>query len=134
MSDPGKGEERERSAGLLASSRRLLAGVLELVQTRLEIVSGEFEEERERLQELVVYGLMSLWLISFGVIFLTLLVVVLLWEEHRYAVLGAFAALYLGLGAYALAVVRRKLRERPRLFAATIAELKKDRQSLTPRP
>jgi uncharacterized membrane protein YqjE len=132
VSDSAKGEERERPAGLLASSRRLLASLLEMVQTRLEIVSGEFEEERERLQELVVYGLVSLWLISFGVIFLTLLVVVLLWEEHRYAALGAFAALYLGLGAYVLAMLRRKLRERSRLFAATIAELKKDRQSLTP--
>lgn len=133
MSDSAKEEEGERSAGLFTSSRRLAASLLEMVQTRLEIVSGEFEEERERLQELVVYGLMSLLLISFGVIFLTLVVVLLLWEEHRFAVLGAFAVIYLGLGAFAFAMMRRKLRERSRLFAATIAELKKDRQSLTPR-
>ncbi len=104
-----------------------------MVQTRLEIVSGEFEEERERLQEMVVYGLMSLLLISFGAIFLTLVVVLLLWEDHRYAVLGGFAVLYLGLGAYAFGKMRRRLRERSRLFAATIAELKKDRQSIAPR-
>ncbi len=105
-----------------------------MVQTRLEIMAGEYEEERERLRELVVYGLMSLLLISFGVIFLTLVVVLLLWEEHRYAVLSAFAVLYLGFGSFAVVMMRRKLRERSRLFAATIAELKKDRQSLTPRP
>ena len=132
MRDSGKDNESERSAGLLESSRRLAASMLAMVQTRLEIVSGEFEEERERLQELVVFGLMALLLLSFGIIFLTLLVVLLLWESHRYTVLSAFAVVYLGLGALAFSMMRRKLRARSRLFATTIAELKKDRQSLTP--
>jgi uncharacterized membrane protein YqjE len=132
VQDSDKGEAGERSAGLLESSRRLAASVLAMVQTRLEIVAGEFEEERERLQELVVYGLMSLLLLSFGAIFLTLLVVLLLWESHRYTVLSAFAIIYLGLGVFAFSMMRRKLRERSRMFATTIAELKKDRQSLTP--
>ena len=56
MSDPVNDEGGEHSSGLLASSRRLAASLLEMVQTRLEIVSGEFEEERVRLQELVMEG------------------------------------------------------------------------------
>ena len=134
MSDSAKGEEGASATGLLTSSRRLAASLLAMVQTRLEIVATEFEEERERLQELVVYGLMSILFIIFGMIFLTLLVVLWLWEDHRYTVLGAFTVIYLGLGAIAFTRLRRKLRERSRLFATTIAELKKDRESLTPRP
>ena len=134
MADSVKEKEATRSAGLLTSSRRLATSLLAMVQTRLEIVAAEFEEERERLRELVVYGLMSILFISFGIIFLTLLVVLLLlWQDHRYSVLGAFSVIYLGLGAFAFVILRRKLRERPRLFATTIAELKKDRESLTPR-
>jgi uncharacterized membrane protein YqjE len=134
VTDPTSGKAGGRSAGLLTSSRRLAESLLALVQTRLEIVAGEFEEERERLRELVVYGLMSLLLVSFGIIFLTLLVVLLLWDDHRYAVLGTFAVIYLGGGGVAFILLQRKLGERSRLFAATIAELKKDRQSFTPEP
>ena len=97
-------------------------------------MATEFEEERERLQELVVYGLMSILFIGFGMIFLTVLVVLLLWEDHRYTVLAVFTVFYLGLGSIAFSLLRRKLRERSRLFATTLAELKKDLTSLTPRP
>ena len=79
----------------------------------MEIESGEFEEERERLEELVVYGLKSLLLISFGVIFLTLVVVLLLWEEHRFAVLSAFAVIYLGLGAFVFAMMATQAARTP---------------------
>ena len=132
MSDSVNEEEGVRSAGIFTSSRRLASSLLALVQTRLEIVATEFEEERERLQELVVYGLMSILFISFGMIFLTLLVVLLLWEDHRYMVLAVFSVFYLGLGSIAFALLRRRLRESSRLFATTLAELKKDLTSLTP--
>ena len=134
MSDSVNEKEGARTAGIFTSSRRLASSLLALVQTRLEIVATEFEEERERLQELVVYGLMSILFIGFGMIFLTVLVVLLLWEDHRYTVLAVFTVFYLGLGSIAFSLLRRKLRERSRLFATTLAELKKDLTSLTPRP
>jgi uncharacterized membrane protein YqjE len=49
------------------------------------------------------------------------------------AVLGAFAAFYLALGAVALWVWRARVRSRPRLLAATLGELARDRDQLWPR-
>jgi uncharacterized membrane protein YqjE len=116
---------------LLASTQRLLATLLEVLQTRLEIVVTEFEEERERLRELVVFGFLSLFFASLGLIFLTLFVVTLYWETYRLHVLAGFAVLYLVLGIAAGVILRRRLKSRPRLFAATLAEIAQDRDSLT---
>ncbi|OGI44826.1 MAG: hypothetical protein A2150_05950 [Candidatus Muproteobacteria bacterium RBG_16_64_11] len=119
-------------SGLLASLQRLVAALLEILQTRLEIVATEFEEERERIRELVLFGFLALFFTSFGLLLLTLFIVVLFWDTHRLYVLGGFTLLYLTLGFIAGAVLRQRLRTRPRLFAATLAELSKDRERLTP--
>jgi uncharacterized membrane protein YqjE len=122
------------SPGLLASLQRLMATLLEVLQTRAEIVATEFEEERARLQELVVFGILTLFFAGVGLTLLTLFVVVLYWDTHRLAVLGWFASLYLGLGGLAGIVLYRRLKSRPRLFATTLSELAKDRDRLGARP
>lgn len=125
-------ETEGTASGLLASLQRLLATLLEILQTRVEIVATEFEEERERIWELVIYSFLALFFISLGLLLLTLFIVVLYWETHRLYVLGGFALLYLTLGIVAGAILRQRLRIRPRLFATTLAELSRDRERLTP--
>lgn len=120
------------ATGLLASLQRLLATFLEILQTRVEIVATEYEEERERIRELVILSFLSLFFASLGLLLLTLFVVVLYWETHRLYALGGFAVLYLVLGIAASAVLRQRLRNRSRLFSTTLAELSRDRERLTP--
>lgn len=130
MGDPDTGG---RAAGLLGSLQRMLATLLEVVQTRVQIVATEYEEEGERLRELVVFGILTLFFVGFGLMFLTLFVVVLFWDTHRLYVLGGFALLYLGLAGVTGLILRRRLKSRPRLFATTLSELAKDRDRLTSR-
>ncbi|HSD97775.1 MAG TPA: phage holin family protein [Sulfuricaulis sp.] len=125
-------ETKAPAGGLLASLQRLLATLLDIVQTRIAIVATEFEEERVRLRELVVFGFVALFFVNLGVVLFTLLVVMLFWESHRLYVMGGFALLYLGVGVAAGISLRHRLKSRPRLFAATLAELAKDRDQLTP--
>lgn len=125
-------ETKAPAGGLLASLQRLLATLLDIVQTRVAIVATEFEEERVRLRELVVFGFVALFFINLGIVLFTLLVVMLFWESHRLYVMGGFALLYLGLGVVAGISLRHRLKSRPRLFATTLAELSKDRDQLTP--
>jgi uncharacterized membrane protein YqjE len=130
----GHGESRthaDRGAGLLQSLRGLVATLLEVLQTRVEIAVNEFEEERERIRELVVFGSFALFFLGFGFLLLTLFIVVLFWDNYRVYAVGGFAALYLGLGILSAATLRRRLKTRPRLFATTLAELSKDREHLT---
>ena len=71
--DPDTGH----NPGLLTSLQQLMATLLELLQTRGEIVATEFEEERVRLRELVVFGILMLFFVSVGLTLATLFVVTL---------------------------------------------------------
>jgi uncharacterized membrane protein YqjE len=128
--DPDAGQ----NPGLLTSLQRLMETLLEILQTRVEIVATEFEEERVRLRELVVFGILTLFFVGVGLTLFTLFIVVLYWDSHRVAVLGGVALLYLGLGGLTGIILYRRLKSRPRLFAATLSELTKDRDQLSSRP
>ena len=119
-----------RRSGLIGSLQRLLDSLLEIVQTRIELVVSEYEEERERLRELLLYGMITLFFFGFGVVLLTLFVILLFWDSHGLLVVGGFATAYLVAGLIALIVLLTKARQRPRIFSATVDELRKDREQL----
>ncbi len=122
-----------QATGLLATLQRLLATLTEILHTRIEILSTELEEEGERVRQLFLYGLVSLFFLGLGLLFATVFVVVAFWETHRLYVLGGFTVFYLGIGVIAALVVRHKIKTRPRLFSTTLSELGKDRERLTSR-
>lgn len=119
-----------RRHGLAASLRRMADTLLEIAQTRIELAASEYEEEREHLRQLLLFGMMTLFFFGFGVVLLTLFVILLLWERHGLLVVGSFAAAYLLAGVIALVALLVRARQRPRLFSATVAELRKDREQL----
>lgn len=127
------GPEGGQPAGLLASLQRLVATLLEILETRIEIVATEFEEERERIRELVVFSILTLFFAGAGLLLLTLYIVILYWDTHRLNVVGGFALFYLLAGFVCGAILRRRLKARPRLFASTLSELTKDRYRLRER-
>ena len=129
--DSASATSRDHAAGLFDSLRRFVATGLDLLRTRVEIVATEFEEERERLRELVVFGFFALFFLGFGFLLLTLFIVVLFWDTYRVYAVGGFALLYLGLGVFSAVTLRQRLKTRPRLFATTLAEFAKDSERLT---
>lgn len=131
---PGDGEKRQHASGLLASLPRMLDTLLEIAHTRIAIVSTEFEEERERLRQLVLYGFWSLFLLSMGLILGTLFLIALFWDEYRLHALGIIAGVYFTAGVITTLWLRRSLRARPRIFASTLREIEKDRNELKPGP
>ncbi|ODV13462.1 MAG: hypothetical protein ABT20_02110 [Rubrivivax sp. SCN 70-15] len=118
------------SPGLLGSLRELLGALLDVGQTRLALASTELEEERLRLVELLLWATLALFLAGIGIVLAALLLVLLFWDGPREWVLGGITAAFLvGAGA-ALAVWRRKAHDKPPLLAATLAELRRDRDAL----
>lgn len=122
-------------AGLLASLRGLLDTGLEIVQTRLALLATELEEEKSRLLALVVYGALALVFLAAGLVFLAIFFTVLLWDNNRLLVLGIISALFIGGGLAAIVAAIRLARSPSQLFAASLAELAKDREAArTERP
>ncbi len=121
-----------RPGGLLQSLRRVVSTLVEILHDRVELITTELEEQKLRAGEIAVASFLTLFFLSLAIIFGTLAVVVVFWDNYRLPVLAGFAILYLVLGLIAALVWRARARARPRLLAATLAELARDRDALRP--
>lgn len=117
-------------AGLLASLRGLLVTATGMLRTRLELFVVELEEEKAHLLTLLLYGAAAFFFLTFGLVMLAIFLTVLFWDSHRLVVIGGFTGLFLTCGAGAVFLVWRLLHRHPRLFAASLDELARDRAAL----
>lgn len=120
----------QASEGLLSSLKNLTISLIAIVHTRLELISTDLEEGRERFISLLALAFISLFSLCFGAVMLTILVVVVFWDTHRLLVMGSLTGLFLIVGAAIGAVVMRRLKRMPRMFEASLAELIKDHQEM----
>jgi len=130
MSDQTPGESR----GLLESLSTLAATLVAIAHTRLDLLSADVEEDRAHVLSLLVLALAALFFIGVGVVLAAILLVVAFWDSHRLLALGSLAGFFLAAGVGAWAYALHKARTKPRLFAASLSELLKDRQQLVSRP
>ena len=120
----------EAGSGLMGSIRQLLSTLTSIASTRLELLANELQEERLRLTQMLLFTLFALFCFGVGILLLTAFIVVLFWDDHRLAVLGAMSALFFALGALMVMLLRSKAQAKSRLFSASLAELAKDREQL----
>ena len=120
-----------RKGGVLGSVKRLLSTLVEVAHTRLKLLANELKEEGLRLSRLALVAALAVFFFVLGIIFLTLLVIVLLWDSHRVLVVGGFAGLYLALAGVFGWMLYQRARERSRLFEASLSELAKDLKQLS---
>jgi uncharacterized membrane protein YqjE len=123
----------EGGKGLFESLKTFSGTLLAITQTRLQLLSTDLEEERERLLSLLVSGMVALFCLGVGVVLTTIFIVVAFWDNYRLVALGSLAGFFLLAGVAAWGVVMYKARTKPRLFAASLSELDKDRQQLSSR-
>ena len=127
-------DDRRREGGISSALSRLTGSLLALLQTRLELATVEFREERERAKEAIFLTVCATSLALFGLLFASLFVIVYFWDSNRLAAAGAVAAFYIVLAIVAYARLRQRLHNRPAPFAATLAELQEDAASLRRKP
>ena len=116
--------------GLLHSLKNLTVTLIAIIHTRLELLSTDLEEGRERFISLLAIAFVSLFSLCFGAVLLTILIVVVFWDTHRLLVLGSLTGLFLIAGTVLGGIVVRRLKSMPRMFEASLAELIKDHQEI----
>ena len=119
-----------QSAGLMGSVKRLLGTLSAIVATRLELLSNELQEECLYLARMFFLSVVALFCFGLAVLLLTVFIVVLFWDEHRLAALGALSVSFFALGTLLVMLLRGKARAKTKLFSASLAELAKDREQL----
>jgi uncharacterized membrane protein YqjE len=130
VQEPGTGET---SAGIVQSLRNLAATLVAVLHTRFELLVTEIEEERARLLELLLWAAAALFCLGVAVLLLVLLLIAVFWDTHRIAVIATLAAVFLAAGICIAAGARNRMHGRSRLFSASLDELARDKDQLTPR-
>jgi uncharacterized membrane protein YqjE len=122
---PGK-----TSGGLFDSLRSLVATLVAMAHTRIELFGTELEEEVQRVLALALGAVLVLVLASLALLFSGLVVIAAFWDTHRMAAVVGVAIGFGALTAVSYFVVRRQTRRRSRLLSATLAELEHDLEQL----
>jgi uncharacterized membrane protein YqjE len=120
------------SDGVMASARRMVAQLLELLQLRVELLSTELETEKLRLLSALSHGLAALLLGIAGISMLSLALLLLTPDAWRWLSALGMSLLYFGLGWWFWWRARERLSQPGGVFAGTAAELQRDRDSLEP--
>jgi len=116
----------DEPAGLAARVQAVLAGLIEIVATRIELAGSDIELQLERLRSAALLALAGLLLLALALIFGSAFVIVIFWETYRLAAIGGVTLVYAAAGIACLLVARRRMRDSPKPFEATIAELQHD--------
>jgi uncharacterized membrane protein YqjE len=117
-------------SGLFRSLANLLATAVAIAQTRLELLSTELQEEVHHAAGILVWIAIAVLAAGIGLFTLTLLVVFIFWDTHRVLAAVVMTSAFFVIAAAAALVLRAKIRSKPRLLDATLAELSRDRASL----
>ena len=123
--------ETVKGRGLFASLRRLLATALDIAQVRLELLGTEIELEKRRVFDGLLWGAFALLVAGVGLVLLCGFVILLFWDGYRLTAVGVLAGLFLVGGGILVQKARQRLRTPGGMLAATIDEIKHDRDALT---
>ena len=127
----GNRDDPMRASGLRGSTARLTASLLALLRTRVELASVEFSEERARLQQQLVLLIAGLVSLLFAVFFIAVWVIVYFWDTNRLAAIAGVVLVFGLAGAIVLWRRAESARHAPTPFAATLAELERDRAAFS---
>lgn len=128
---PERGRGESGGPGIVQSLRNLATTLVAILRTRFELFVAELEEERIRIFQLLLWTAGALFFFGVGILLIVVLLVALFWDSHRVLAVLVLAGIFFAAGTVMAVTVRKQLRVRPRIFAATLDELSKDKDRLT---
>ena len=115
---------------LITSIKNIVATGISIAQTRLELLSVDLQIARSKTISLLVMIVCALFFLFFGLVMLSLLIVIYSWETNRILVLSLLTSSFIAIGLVLAFLVMQSIRTMPKLFEASIAEFAKDREEL----
>lgn len=119
-------------AGIVESLRALADLALASARDRLALLAVEWEEERRRLIQTLVWVSAAIFAGVMAIAFASLTLVYVFWDTARVAVLAGLAGFYGLMLALIVIGLRRMSARQARPFSATLAEIEEDRRCLRP--
>lgn len=129
-SNPG---EEPTAGGMFQSLSRFSGTLLGIVHTRLELLRTELQEEVQHAAKLALWGFVAAFAGLMALFMGALTVVFAFWDTHRLIASLTMVGLFVVIAVAAALVASHKLRTKPPMLDATLAELAKDRDQLRAR-
>ncbi len=102
-----------------------------LVKTRLELLSLELAEEKDRLLSVLLFGAIGLLFLHLALMVIAVLVGLFFWEtEYRYLALAILVLIYVLVGVGCLFLMKKHLGLAASPFSATVDALRDDAAAL----
>lgn len=117
-------DAEQHATGFMGLAGRLARTGMGALRNRLELFALEWQEERARLTELVIWLVALLFLGMLAALLFTLTIIFLFPPQYRLYVAGGFTVLYLLGAIVALLGVRAVLKREP--FSETLDQARKD--------
>lgn len=118
---------------LAGSLRAMLATVVGVGRTRLELLTVELQLEVRRATSVLLLGAVVLACAAAGFLMVGLAVILAFWDTHRLLAALLVATAYFGVAAICVALIWRRLQAGPRPFEGTLSELARDVEQLRDR-
>jgi uncharacterized membrane protein YqjE len=121
---------RDRGETLRGALAKLADAMLGLLRTRLELVAVEYTEERDRITRQVALLLVGLACLLFALFFGAFAIIAYYWDTYRITAILGVAGVFVVIGAGLLWRRAEVSSTSPVPFAASVAELEKDRAAI----
>jgi uncharacterized membrane protein YqjE len=133
MTTNAEHEPQPSATGLLQSLGRLSGTLLGVLHTRLELLRTELQEEVHRTAALALWAFVAAFAGLIALFLGALTIIFVFWDTHRIVASVSMVVVFALLALIAGLVARHKLRTKPPMLDATLAELAKDRDELRAR-
>ena len=122
------------AGNLLRALQNLGGSFLAIVQTRLELLSTEIEEEWLRLAGFALIALAVLFCAGVAIVLAVVFVVAAFWDSYRLSAIVALGAAFVLIAVVLWQVLVMRYAAKPALFAASLKELRRDRECASTEP
>jgi uncharacterized membrane protein YqjE len=117
-------ENDNHRPGLSTLARRLGRTAFGALENRGELLMVEWQQEKERLLQLLLCAVGLMFLAIMGMLLLTATIIFLFPEEYRLFAAAGFTVVYLGGAGFLLFCLKSLLKREP--FEETLTQFKKD--------
>lgn len=120
----------KKNDGLLTSIASLTNTLIDVVHTRIELLSLDIEENTARLFLLAMLYMTAIFCLVVGLVIVITLTVFLLWDQNQLDILFLIGGIFMIMGFGILGLATYKARNKPILFFGSLLALEKDKQEV----
>ena len=130
MAQGGAGPEGTPARGLAASLAQVGRTLAALLHTRVELLTLELQRERTHVVRTVLLATASLFFLMLGTFTATIFIIVYFWDSYRLTTIGLLTMGYLTVAIVIALAAKKEGSRAARPFAASVAQLRQDRDRL----